>query len=54
MMIAEARLRNPPLKGADAPTVQSLVRRKRLAVSAVVVGMMAVLLLLILAYSGSG
>ena len=48
-MIAEVRLRSAPVKDADAPTVQPLVRKKRRTVSALVLGI-ASLLLLILAY----
>ena len=49
MMIAEARLTSAPERGAETPTVQPLVRKKRLGASALVVGIVSVLLL-ILAY----
>lgn len=49
MMIAEVRLRSAPARGAETPTVQPPVPKKRPAVSALVLGIVSVLLL-ILAY----
>ena len=47
MMIAEARLTSAPVSGPVTPTVQPLVRKSRLAVSALVVGIVAVVLLIL-------
>lgn len=46
MMIAEVRLKGAPVQGIE-PTVQPLVRKKRLAVSALVLGIVSVLLLIL-------
>ena len=47
MMIAEARLRSARLEGTETPTVQPPVRKKRLTVPALVLGMVSVLLLIL-------
>jgi hypothetical protein len=47
MMIAEARLRSESVTGAATPAAQPVVRKKRLAASALAVGIVAVLLLVL-------
>jgi ferric-dicitrate binding protein FerR (iron transport regulator) len=47
MMITEARLRSAPVRGAETPTAQPLVRKKRRAASALVIGIVAMLLLIL-------
>ena len=47
MMITEARLRSAPVRRAVTPTVQPLVRTNRVAMSALVFGIVAVVLLIL-------
>ena len=47
MMIAEVRLRSGSVPGADTPAAQPLVRKKRLAASALALATLAVLLVIL-------